>query len=173
VWIANEELRSAFLSPAMQHYFRKKLPDLPDVELTVRIEETLKFLGIANHCTGSIPVSREIDEIWHYWILQTKEYESLCSCLPMGEFIHHSSNAYVEYFGENSSSRENMLSNIRMLAAYVVNYGPFEESRVRYWTLASVLREKCGWDILELNDWLVSCTCSPSGRRSTMGLIPS
>lgn len=158
--ITGDQLRGAYLSAPMLHYFRKKLWLLGEAELRARIEETLKFLAIANYCSGAIPVSRDIDEVWHYWILQTQEYEALCSSLPGGKFIHHTSNDYIEYFDEDVGKHDNLAMDVKMLATYVANYGPFEEDRVRYWLLASHLVEKCGWKLAQLNDWLAS---EPSG----------
>jgi hypothetical protein len=63
--ISNQQLREAFLSPQMEGYFRKKVPDVRAEELSVRVEETLKFLNLAEYCEGNIPVSQEIDDIGH------------------------------------------------------------------------------------------------------------
>lgn len=150
------QLCDAYLSPAMLHYFRKKILHLTDAELQARIEELLKFLGIATFCSGAIPVSRDIDEVWHYWILQTQEYEALCSSLPGGKFIHHTSNDYVEYFDKDVGRHDNLRLDVKMLATYFANYGPFEESRAKYWLLASHLIERHGWSVEQLNDWLAS-----------------
>ncbi len=72
--IAREDLRHRFLSPQMTYYFHKKLAPLPPMEVDLRIEETLKFLNLAVYCEGAIPVSKEIDDVWHYWVLETAEY---------------------------------------------------------------------------------------------------
>lgn len=154
--MSGPELCDAYLTPAMQHYFRKKLAHLSEAELQARIEETLKFLMIARFCTGSIPVCRELDEIWHYWILQTQQYEQLCRSLPGGEFLHHSSNAYIECFDPEVGSRDNLRSDVYMLATYVANFGPFEPGRFKYWLLALHLIEERGWTLDELNSWLAS-----------------
>lgn len=154
--ISNQQLCDAYLSAPMFHYFRKKLPQLTSVELLIRIEETIKFLAIANFCSGAIPVSREIDEIWHYWILQTQEYEALCLSLQGRKFIHHTSNDYVEYYDKEIGTHDNVLLDIKMLATYVTNYGPFEANRVKYWVLASHLVQGYGWSVQQLNDWLTS-----------------
>jgi hypothetical protein len=154
--ITCHQLRDTYLSAPMLHYFQKKFPQLPEAELRARIEETLKFLAISTYCTGAIPVSRDIDEIWHCWILQTQEYEALCLSLPGGKFIHHTSNDYIEYFDGDIGKHDNLPMDVKMLATYVANYGPFEESRVKYWLLASHLVENCGWKIQQLNDWLTS-----------------
>jgi hypothetical protein len=158
--ITGHQLCDAYLSAPMLHYFRKKFSQFSEAELRVMIEETLKFLAIATHCAGAIPVSRHIDETWHYWILQTQEYEALCLSLPGGKFIHHTSNDYMEYFDEDIGKHDNLLLDVKMLATYVANYVPFEESRVKYWLLASHLVEKRGWEIQELNDWLTSGPCT-------------
>lgn len=154
--ISNQQLCDAYLSPPMLYYFRRKLPLVTDVELHVRVEETLKFLAIADYCSGAIPVSREIDEIWHYWILQTQEYEALCLSLQGRKFIHHTSNDYIEYFDREIGKHDNLQLDIKILATYVENYGPFEADRVKYWLLAAHLVQECGWSVRQLNDWLAS-----------------
>ena len=60
--ISNEQLRSAFLSPAMKFYFDRKLAPLRSSEVDVRIEEMLKYLNMSIHDRGDIPFSVEIDE---------------------------------------------------------------------------------------------------------------
>ena len=83
--ITGEDLRAAYLTAPMMHYFRKKLAEVADDDLLARIEEALKYLAISRYCRSAIPVTREIDDIWHYWILQTQEYEQLCRVLPGGD----------------------------------------------------------------------------------------
>jgi hypothetical protein len=164
--ITGHQLCDAYLSAPMLHYFQKKFSHLTDSELRARVEETLKFLAISTYCTGAIPVSRDIDEIWHYWILQTQEYEALCSSLPRGTFIHHTSNDYIECFDRDIGKHDNLPLDVKMLATYVANYGPFEERRVKYWLLAAYLVEKRGWNILQLNDWLTSGSRASSAAGS-------
>ncbi len=152
--ITGEDLRAAYLTAPMMHYFRKKLAEVADDDLLARIEEALKYLAISRYCRSAIPVTREIDDIWHYWILQTQEYEQLCRVLPGGEFIHHSSNDYLEYGDPEIGARWDMRADVEMLAIYVANFGPFVASRVRYWHLAAFLIDKRGWSLHELNQWL-------------------
>jgi hypothetical protein len=154
--ITETQLRAKFLSPAMEHYLRKKLHHLPPEELTVRVDEALKFLVISPDCTGPIPVTKEIDEIWHYWILETREYAQLCQAIHRGEFIHHTSNDYLAYGDEGEIPEEDLLLGVRMLAAYVENFGPFEPGRTQYWLLAAWLCGKHGWSVDQLNHWLTS-----------------
>ncbi|MBV9250026.1 MAG: hypothetical protein JO227_12380 [Acetobacteraceae bacterium] len=153
--ITNEQLRAALLPPAMKHYFDAKLAPLPADEIDRRIEEALKYLNMSIHCPGEIPVSREIDELWHYWILETREYQQLCAKLPGSGFVHHSSADYAAYFDQDAQAQKlDVRRGVSILSSYVLNYGPFEPDRVRYWPLASRLMDKMGWDVDQLNSWL-------------------
>ena len=159
--ISNEQLRAAFLTPAMQHYFERKLADVPPAEVLARIEELLKFLNITTHSHGPIPVSDEIDDAWHLWVLQTREYLELCRQLQGGKFIHHSSNEYEEYADKDVKVRPTDLQRaVSILRAYVVNYGPFEADRVKYWQLAARLTRNLGWTVDRLNAWLTSASAA-------------
>jgi hypothetical protein len=151
-----ERLIAAFLDPPMHHYFAHKFTSLTNDELRVRIEETLKFLFISHECTGSIPVSKEIDEIWHAWILQTREYAALCERLPAQSFIHHSSNDYLSYFDPAVGELSKLTEEVKMLALYAANFGGFDSRRTKYWLLANYLVERREWSVAQLNDWLLS-----------------
>jgi hypothetical protein len=152
--ITNAELRAAYLDDRMFGYFVRKFSDVPREELLARIEEALKFLFICEQCDGSIPVTQEIDDIWHAWILQTQEYLVLCSRLPTGEFIHHSSNDYLVSIDPQVNERDNLACDVRMLAAYVAHFGGFADDRVQHWKLATSLVTDLGWTVEQLNDWL-------------------
>jgi hypothetical protein len=150
----DRSLSAALLDAPMWHYFRRKFTALSDADLACRIEETLRFLFISHECSGSIPVSKDIDEIWHAWILQTQEYMALCEKLPTGRYIHHSSNDYLSFFDPSVGEVDALEPNVRMLALYVANFGPFNERRATYWLLARHLLERRGWSLSELNGWL-------------------
>jgi hypothetical protein len=155
VAVSNEELRRRLLPEAMIAYFKKKLPKLAEGELLARIEETLKFLTLSPHCKQNIPVSQEIDEIWHLWILESQEYFELCSRIEPGNYIHHSSNDYGETQGRGNSDADQLRSDVEMLALYVRTFGAFRDDRIRYWSLPSHLTKK-GWKTSEINSWLLS-----------------
>ncbi len=149
-------LSAVLLDAPMAHYFGRRFADLADDELQLRIEETLRFLFISHECTGAIPVSKEIDEIWHAWILQTQEYMALCEKLPTGRYIHHSANDYLSYFDPLVSERDSLEQDVRMLALYGANFGPFDERRAAHWLFARHLVQRCGWAVSTLNEWLLS-----------------
>ena len=159
--ISNEQLRATFLTPAMQYYFERKLAEVSPAEVAARIEELLKFLNMTTHSHGPIPVSDEIDDAWHLWVLQTREYLQLCRQLQGGKFIHHSSNEYEEYADKDVKSRPTDLQRaVSMLRSYVVNYGPFEADRVKYWPLAARVTQHLGWTVDRLNAWLSPATAA-------------
>ena len=151
---AAQMLSTQLLDAAMLNYLRCKFPHLSIDELDVQIEETLRFLFIADECTGSIPVSREIDEIWHAWILQTQEYMTLCERLPTGRYIHHSSNQYLRYFDPAVGEGEDLSESVKMLALYVANFGPFEPQRAPHWLLVQHMMNHWHWGLEAINDWL-------------------
>lgn len=159
--ITNEQLRATFLSPAMKFYFDRKLTPLASDEVDVRIEELLKYLNMATFNSGGILFNDEIDDVWHLWIMQTKEYELLCRKLQGGQFIHHSSNEYEAYSDPDVKTRPLEIPRVvSVLRSYVLNYGPFGEDRVRYWPVIGQLMQRLGWDLAKLNAWLAQ----PLGR---------
>ncbi|RZI84936.1 MAG: hypothetical protein EOP38_07030 [Rubrivivax sp.] len=161
--ISNQQLRQAFLSPQMKYYFDKKLAPLPSPEIDARIEETLKYLNLSVHSEGDIPFSKEIGEVWCHWVLETAEYSALCDKLPRGRFIHHSSNEYVEYLDEGiKNKRIGLARGLAFLSAYVLNYGPFEADRLRYWPVAEHLMRSLGWGLDTFNHWLASMHHKPT-----------
>jgi hypothetical protein len=165
--ITNEQLRTTFLSPAMKYYFDRKLAPLPSAEVDARIEELLKYLNMALHSHGGIPFSTEIDDVWHFWILQTKEYMWLCHKLDGSKFIHHSSNDYEEYSDKNVRERPaDMPRTIALLRSYVLNYGPFQADRIQYWPMAGELMRQLDWTVDQFNAWLCS---RASAKRAAEG----
>ena len=155
--VTNRQLRAAYLSPEMECYFRKKLPTVSAVEVRRRIEEALKFLHMSTQIRGAIPMTEEIDEIWHLWILETRQYARLCAAIPGGTFIDHCSDAYAECSGASSSDLTNDIEeDVAALATYVINYGPLTADRVKYWRLAAYLTSECGMTVHDVNSWLKS-----------------
>jgi hypothetical protein len=153
--ITNEQLRATFVSPAMKFYFDRKLSHLSSDEVDARVDELLKYLNMATFSHGGIPFNDEIDDVWHLWIMQTKEYALLCRKLQGSKFIHHSSNEYEAYADPEVKTRpQDIQRAVGMLRSYVLNYGPFGEDRVRYWPVAVQLMQRLGWTLPRLNTWL-------------------
>jgi hypothetical protein len=155
--ITGQQLRTQLLSPAMKHYFDRKLAPLSSDQVDVRIEETLKFLNMAHHGRGGVPVTDELDEVWHYWILETMEYEKMCSKLAGGRKIHHTGNHYLEYADKDLKVLQvSPEDGVAVLLSYVQNYGPFEPDRTQFWPYADAVMKWKNWDAAALTCWLLS-----------------
>src|SRR5690349_3091932 len=133
--MTDEELLGRYLSPAMEQYFTRKLPDISPSDLRCRIVEFLKGLALLQLSPGDILFSKEIDAIWHYWILETAEYAALCQKLTGGEFIHHTSK---DYSGPTTAPNEEDPTHatrrlIVFFCIYVSQFGPIAEDRLVYW----------------------------------------
>jgi hypothetical protein len=153
--ITNEQLRATFVSPAMKFYFDRKLAPLDGAEVDARVDELLKYLNMATHSHGGIPFNDDIDDVWHLWIMQTKEYAALCRKLQGAKFIHHSSNEYEAFADPDVKTRPmDTQRAVGVLRSYVINYGPFGADRVRYWPVAEQLVQRLGWSVERLNEWL-------------------
>ena len=50
-------------------------------------EETKRFLVLGRLAGAQLAPSADIDELWHAWILFTKDYTSFCA--KVGGYIHH------------------------------------------------------------------------------------
>lgn len=159
--ITNEQLQETFVSDRMRFYFHEKMAPLSADEIDARIQELLKYLNMAIFFEGYLPVSKEVDDAWHYWILETAEYEQLCEKLQGRVFFHHSSAAYISYVNPEVYRRPIDLGlGITILSSYVLNYGPFQADRVNHWPLAVILMRRLGWTLDELNRHLESTLAS-------------
>ncbi|MBT2382872.1 hypothetical protein [Streptomyces sp. ISL-11] len=89
-----------------------------------------------------LPVEQDIDEIWHYLILQTREYRELCEeRLPGGFFIHHRSIGYEDY--QREPGREQAIEEaLRWIPLYRAAFGPFDEGALPHWTIVRFLHER-------------------------------
>ena len=65
------------LPPKMEEYFYRKLVGELQEEIRVKLIEFLKFCLLYPQAKCNIPFNAEIDEIWHLWILQTRQYQEL------------------------------------------------------------------------------------------------
>ena len=132
-------------------YLKDKTGIASEAELKIRIEECLKFLSLIQLCRGDIPVSSEIDDIWHLLILETWEYQDLCQKLPGGRLIHHQSKVLRRHErnhdGNYEGNDEGKVGNegdtpsrrLSWLVSYYANFGEFTPQTLAYWPIASEL----------------------------------
>ena len=152
-WISSESLLARYLTPEIGHYFKKKCPLQSEEVLYLRLSELLKYLSLAHNTLIDVPVSHEIDDLWHFWILQTRQYQELMAKLPSGAFMHHSSKDYPK--AVSFQEEEVIEQQLSFLASYLENFGPFNEQTVVYWPMAQQLCGSLG-SLEALNEFLDS-----------------
>lgn len=182
--ISNADLFRQFLPNAMLVYFCRKRPQIQPDEMRVRLAELLKFLILVREFPGNIIFGMEIDDLWHLWIMQTREYDELCRALPGGEFRHHSSRDYPEEAlddaacaailamdgygvkdapapdtGSRARFDQNAQRLLSFLATYYSTFGPIEARVIPLWPPVQRLTERLGWENAQLNAFLDDQVC--------------
>jgi hypothetical protein len=155
-FIADQELLDRFVTPQMIGYFRAKMPTLKSGVLEHRLCELLKYLILVRFSPGRILFGREVDDVWHCWILQTRQYAQLCEQLPGRCFRHHSSVDYHEAAetSENVSIPEAVQRILSFFISYYRNFGPITDDRVECWPTLQQLMQRAGWDLDRTNEFL-------------------
>ncbi|ARZ66280.1 hypothetical protein M1P56_20260 [Streptomyces sp. HU2014] len=121
-----------------------------------QVTECLRYLYLISRHREELsglflPVEQEIDEIWHYLILQTREYRELCEeRLPGGFFIHHRSIGYEDY--QQEPGREQAIEEaLRWIPLYCGAFGPFDEGALPHWTIVRFLHERMSMSLEEIS----------------------
>jgi hypothetical protein len=130
-----------------------------DVDETVaahRVLECLRFLYLTSAYPQQLsglflPVEQCIDDVWHFLILQTREYRTLCEeRLPGRFFIEHRSLPYAAY--QAAPSREALIEQaLRWIPLYRDTFGAFGEHAAPYWTMVTFLREQLGMTLAQIS----------------------
>jgi hypothetical protein len=154
--ISDQELFDTFVTPQMMRYFLAKMPELGEETLRLRLCELLKYLLLVRFSPGRILFGRDIDNLWHYWILQTRQYAQLCEKLPGGSFRHHSSNDYQETADatDTVSVADALQRALSFFISYYRNFGPIAEDRLACWPVLAQIAEAAEWDLDALNSFL-------------------
>lgn len=192
--IDDAALLARYLTPNMFAYFRVKLPDLSPAEIRTQIAELLKFLILVREFPGNIIFGKEIDEVWHLWVMQTRQYEELCQALPGGEIRHHSSRDYpeqaldeagIEAFvaaaknaaplppppsrdkaSEGKSFETEAKRLLSFFASYYATFGPLRAEIMPLWPPLGRMTERLGWDEAKLNAFLAGEVAKAAARRA-------
>ncbi|MFI6639024.1 hypothetical protein [Streptomyces sp. NPDC050504] len=155
---AEDLLGSALHEEVVGHFTAKTEHERPYVEHQVR--ECLRYLYLVSRHPDRLgglflPVEQDIDEIWHFLILQTREYRELCEQrLPGGHFIHHRSIAYTEYQDgdrANAGRRTAAEEALRWIPLYTAAFGPFDEHALPHWTIVRFLHQEMGMGLAEIS----------------------
>ncbi|MEU5208457.1 hypothetical protein [Streptomyces sp. NPDC020742] len=149
------DLLSDALHTEVVAHFAAKNPELSREFVTRQVTECLRYLYLVSrhreHLGGLfLPVEQDIDEIWHYLILQTREYRALCEeRLPGRFFIEHRSIAYEDY--QQEPGREQALEEaLRWIPLYCREFGPFDEGALPHWTIVRFLHQQMGLSLADI-----------------------
>ncbi|APY89593.1 hypothetical protein DCW30_13205 [Streptomyces alfalfae] len=150
-----EELLGGDLHAEVVRHFAAR-PGAPDTAFVRdQVRECLRYLYLVSRHPDRLgglflPVEQDIDEIWHYLILQTREYRELCEQrLPGGHFIHHRSISYDAY--QAAPGRETAAEEaLRWLPLYTAAFGPFDEAALPHWTVVRFLHDELGLSLAEI-----------------------
>lgn len=117
---------------------------LDKCELKLRTNELLKFLFLCSKYSGGFaPIKKEVDEVWHEFILQTVEYAELCDSLPGRHFIHHRSGNLSAYM-EKIDAKKVITRLMQWIPMYYKHFGPMNNEEAKLWTIPSYLIKELG-----------------------------
>lgn len=140
-------------SEVVEHFAEKT--DAPRDFVERQVTECLRYLYLVSRHRDRLsglflPVEQDIDEIWHYLILQTREYRTLCEeRLPGKFFIEHRSIAYEEY--QQEPGREQALEEaLRWIPLYCQEFGPFDDGALPHWTIVRFLHAQMGLSLTDI-----------------------
>lgn len=154
-----EEDLTTLLGPALhtelvEHFAAKT--DAPRAHTERQALECLRYLYLISAYPEELsglflPVEQEIDEFWHYLILQTREYRFLCEQrLPGRFFIEHRSVAYEDY--QREPGREQAIEEaLRWIPLYCREFGPFDEGVLPHWTIVRFLHEQLRMPLADIS----------------------
>ncbi|CAM5227337.1 MULTISPECIES: hypothetical protein [Streptomyces] len=138
-------------------HFQDKAPGAPPAFVERQVTECLRYLYLVSRYPERLgglflPVEQDIDEIWHFLILQTREYRALCEeRLPGRFFIHHRSIAYEDY--QEGPGREQVLEEaLRWIPLYCREFGPFDAGALPHWTMVRFLHERMLISLADIAD---------------------
>lgn len=137
------------LSNEMRKILEVRLEHWTISERFFACREYERFFILALHFRKKLwlPVSKEIDQIWHYCILSTRDYFDTCSRLGF-EYLHHEPRIASTF---SIPLEENSRHGLEWMLSYTRNFGKYEDEAVRYWPVAGNLCSKAGWTLADLN----------------------
>lgn len=145
------ELIKKHPSVAMRTHLQARFPQVAEDELQRRINEFFKFIYLQSmNDTGFIPVTQEIDDIWHEYILQTRDYEALCRDLPLQQFVHHQTIS-LEQYASKRNRKEVVKAMLDWLPNYRKHFGNFTELSAPHWLVVVFLAKELNLTLDQIN----------------------
>lgn len=137
---------------------KSRIEGRSDDLLELQLRETLRFLAITSLTTGRrLPITPDVDVVWHELILQTASYQELCRSLPGDRFIHHESITPTEYNARVGDDRF-VEEWVQWIPDYVQNFGPFTRESADCWNVVLFLEQRLGMTLDEINQLGVEAT---------------
>lgn len=141
----------SLVSPWMLKHLKDHFSELSDYEFNTRLEEFLKFMYLSSKYNESFfPLTDEIDELWHEYIVQTLEYAQLCQALPSKRFLHHQSGSLEEYT-QIIDPKALVRRYLEWLPTYYLHFGAFTVETSKYWYIIDFLKTELHLDLDYIN----------------------
>ncbi|MFI1827520.1 hypothetical protein ACH41E_13875 [Streptomyces sp. NPDC020412] len=129
----------------------------PEPHARRQVLECLRYLYLVSRYRDQLaglflPVEQHVDEVWHYLILQTREYRALCEeRLPGRVLIEHRSIAYGDYQQEQPGRERTVEEALRWIPLYCREFGPFDDGALPHWTIVRFLHERMDLSLPEIS----------------------
>lgn len=132
----------------------------PHQETRAMLEEVVKFLFLVSKHKDELegkffPLTKDADDIWHFLIIQTREYYELCHNLPGQRFIHHRSISFLDYSSKKPSRQQVVRELLLFIPYYVKEFKGFVDSRAKHWKIISILLEEQHMTLSQVNGLMV------------------
>lgn len=142
------------VDPKVRDHIISKFKHYQIDDLLACFSELLKFLYLTskypNLSRNFIPVTQEVDELWHALILQTLSYETMCSRFPGKRMLHHESMNFIDY--KSGIPKGDLVNEVlRWIVLYVRNFGELREDRLQYWFFINLVKKTLNISLSELN----------------------
>lgn len=146
-----QHLSDDFVPERMVRHLKAEFQGIGAEALSLRIEEFVKFLILSTKIgRGKLPVSQEIDDLWHAYIIETQEYASLCE--RIGAFIHHTS---LDNTADDLDSTALRDFHLLFIVGYVANFGPFSSDVLPLWPVVTEFMVYLSFDLEGLNQFVL------------------
>jgi hypothetical protein len=128
-----EIIISKYLTAKMQYYLDREFIHWSQKKRRAGVSEFFKFMEIATtrDKTTFIPLTKDGDDIWHLFILQTREYKTLCDKIMPNSFLDHESESYDSYSFEMTNDEANR-EDLFWLGKYYMKFSPFNEDTLPF-----------------------------------------
>lgn len=133
----------SLIDPRVKDIIYKKYKDSNPEDVTNCLTELMKYLYLVSKYPEGlkgtfVPITEEVDNLWHQMILQTRYYPQICERLPGKLVVHHESMPFEEY-AEEHEPQKLVHEILRWVPYYVKTFGDIQPDAIRYWWFFSTL----------------------------------